>query len=61
MSTNKGGNHVVVSQRTTKNCIKMKDARAGRAQFADVTVVLIKYADLRWPRCRCHSAGSLTG
>ena len=36
----------VVSQRTTKNCIKMNDARAERAQFADVTVVLIKYADL---------------
>ena len=26
--------------------IKMKNARAGRVQFADVTVVLIKYADL---------------
>ena len=53
--------HVVVSRRTTKNCIKMKDARAGRAQFADVTVVLIKYADLWCPRCRCHCASFLTG
>ena len=51
----------VVSQRTTKNCTKMKDARAGRAQFADVTVVLIKYADLWCPRCRCHCASFLTG
>ena len=51
--------HVVVSRRTTKNCIKMKDARAGRAQFADVTVVLIKYADLWCPRRRCHCASFL--
>ena len=32
--------------RLINSCIKMKNARAGRAQFADVTVVLIKYADL---------------
>ena len=53
--------HVVVSQRTTKNCIKMNDARAGRAQFADVSVVLIKYADLWCSRDRCHCASFLTG
>ena len=53
--------HVVVSQRTTKNCIKMKNARAGRVQFADVTVVHIKYADLWCLRCRCHCASYLTG
>ena len=30
--------HVVVSQRTSNNCIKMKNARAGRAARAEIIV-----------------------
>ena len=39
----------------------MKNTGAGRVQFADVTVVFIKYADLWCPRCRCLCTSSLTG